>query len=165
MVSLEIKSLHHERCKERSDIKIRQLIFVVVAVDHRQKVVTWELLANHNWWIKSNFENEVAMFCSCIGLFTLLTAEYSIARIMLWLQAKISMLMWKMESTWPYTKNCRQLRNAESKRNHLLQGGAHQWVIQHPLVSPENIHTSNTALAERVALFIRSAHTCTHTWA
>jgi hypothetical protein len=49
----------------------------------------------------------------------------------------------------PYTKNYRKLRNAESWRSSLLKRRTHQVVIQHQMVSPENIHTSDILQTEQ----------------
>lgn len=54
----------------------------------------------------------------------------------------------------PYTKNKRQLRNAESGGHSVPQGRAHQLVSQHQNVSPENIHTSNIYSLSRLHLCI-----------
>jgi hypothetical protein len=43
----------------------------------------------------------------------------------------------------PHTKNYRQLRNAESRRNRLPQGKEQQLVIQYQVVSPENMYINN----------------------
>ena len=42
----------------------------------------------------------------------------------------------------PYTKNHTQVRKAESRRNYLPQGRAHQFVIQYQMLLSENVHTS-----------------------
>lgn len=49
------------------------------------------------------------------------------------------------KSKWSqlYTKNDRQLRDAEGRRNSLPQKRAHQLVIQHQMVSTENVHASS----------------------
>jgi hypothetical protein len=47
----------------------------------------------------------------------------------------------------PYTNNYRQLRSAESGRESLPKGGAHQLVVQYQMVSLKNIHTRNTIQA------------------
>ena len=58
----------------------------------------------------------------------------------------------------PYTKNYRPLRDAESGRNSLPQGRAHQLVIQYQMVSLENRHTHNIIQAEQgVFMYIRHA--------
>lgn len=47
------------------------------------------------------------------------------------------------------TKNYRQLRDAESRRNSLTQGRAHALGIQYQMVGPENVHTSNIIQTEQ----------------
>lgn len=42
-----------------------------------------------------------------------------------------------------YTKNYRQPKNAESRRNRLTQRKAHLLAVQYQIVNPENTHTSN----------------------
>jgi hypothetical protein len=42
-----------------------------------------------------------------------------------------------------YTKNYRQLRNPEWRRNSLLQGRAHLFVTPYLMISPENKCTNN----------------------
>lgn len=42
-----------------------------------------------------------------------------------------------------YTKNYRQPKNAENRRNHLTQRKAHLLAVQYQTVNPENTHTSN----------------------
>lgn len=54
-----------------------------------------------------------------------------------------------------YTKNCRQLMNAENRRNSLSQGWTYELVNQHQIICPENIH--------RVTLFRFYLHLGTHT--
>ena len=44
---------------------------------------------------------------------------------------------------WTYTKNHRQLRATESKRNNLSQGKACHLAIQHQMVGLENLNTNN----------------------
>lgn len=44
----------------------------------------------------------------------------------------------------PYTRNDRQLRNAENGRIHLPQGREHQFIIQYQMINPENIHVTLT---------------------
>ena len=39
-----------------------------------------------------------------------------------------------------HTKKCRELRNAESRKNNLLWRGTHQLIIQYQMVSPERIY-------------------------
>lgn len=43
----------------------------------------------------------------------------------------------------PFTKNHKQLREAESRRNRLTQERVHQLVIQHQVVRPAIMHSSN----------------------
>lgn len=58
--------------------------------------------------------------------------------------------------TQPYTRNYRKQRDAESKRNSLLQGKAQQLIIQYPVGSPENVHTRNIVRTEQV--IFRNTH-------
>lgn len=52
----------------------------------------------------------------------------------------------------PFTKNCRQLRNAKSGRKSLFsQGRAHQMITQYQVLSPENTHTNSVIQTEQVA--------------
>lgn len=53
------------------------------------------------------------------------------------------MLMWRLKAHWlqPYTKSCRQLRNAAKRRNQLPWGRTHGFVSQDKMISPENSHT------------------------
>lgn len=44
----------------------------------------------------------------------------------------------------PSTKNGRQLRKAESRKDHLPQGRTHRLVTQYQVISPKNIHTQVT---------------------
>lgn len=55
---------------------------------------------------------------------------------------------WTCQSGWRqltrpplHTKGCRHLREAESRRNSLPQGRAHQLVIHYQVVRPQNKHT------------------------
>lgn len=52
----------------------------------------------------------------------------------------------------PYTKNCRQLRKAESGRDGLPEGRACQLVVLCQLVSPDNTHTSHIMWGEQVII-------------
>lgn len=56
----------------------------------------------------------------------------------------------------PYTKYCRQLRNAGSERGGLPQGraAAHQMVVQCQTVSPENTQTGSIVWTEQVLFSI-----------
>jgi hypothetical protein len=67
----------------------------------------------------------------------------------------------KHTGTHPYTKNHRQLRNAE-ECNSLSQARAHLLVIQYQTVSLENRHINNTVLTTGYFIF-RNTHTHTHT--
>ena len=58
----------------------------------------------------------------------------------------------------PYTKHYRQLRNAESGKNSLPQGGAHQWIIQYQLMSHESIDSSN--ITQAVQVIFRKIYIC-----
>lgn len=51
-----------------------------------------------------------------------------------------------------YTKNYKQLRNAEGGRNSLLQGRAHHLIIQYQMANSENISASNITQMEQVML-------------
>lgn len=46
----------------------------------------------------------------------------------------------KMTKPQPYPKNYKQIRNAKSKRNNLLQGKEQSLVVYYQTWSPENIH-------------------------
>lgn len=59
-----------------------------------------------------------------------------------------------------YTKNCRQLMNAENRRNGLSQGWAYELVNQHQIICPENIHRSDII---QILFAFRNSHTYTHT--
>lgn len=47
-----------------------------------------------------------------------------------------------------YTRNYRQLKNTETRRNNLPQIRAHQKALQYQMANPENIHTSNITQTE-----------------
>lgn len=51
-----------------------------------------------------------------------------------------------------YTKSYKQLRDAERGRDRLLQGGAHQLVMQYQMASPENMLTINIIQTEKVII-------------
>lgn len=61
-------------------------------------------------------------------------------------------LNWLGKSPRPQclTKDCRQLREAESRRVDLSKGRAHQLVFQHQMASHENTYTSNIVWTEEV---------------
>lgn len=61
--------------------------------------------------------------------------------------------MGKPMTPQPYTKDCRQLRKAESRRS-FPQGRAQQLVTQYQIVSQENIHISNIKGIEQVIVTI-----------
>jgi hypothetical protein len=68
----------------------------------------------------------------------------------------------KFAKPQPYTKNNKQFRNAESRRNNLPQGRSYQLIVQYQIVSPENnIHTSNIQTKEAI---FRNIHVYTHTY-
>ena len=69
----------------------------------------------------------------------------------------------KVHRPQPYPKYYRQLRKSGSKRNSLPQGRAHQLIIQHQIVIPENIHRNN--IIQTKQLIFRNIHVCTHTYA
>jgi hypothetical protein len=52
----------------------------------------------------------------------------------------------------PCSKNCRQLRSAESGMNSLPQGRACQLVIQYQIGTPEKVHTNNIMQNKQVGL-------------
>lgn len=58
------------------------------------------------------------------------------------------MLMRMGES--PYMKSYRQAKTAESPRNTLSRGSAHQLIIQYQMVLSENIHESNITWTRQV---------------
>lgn len=64
--------------------------------------------------------------------------------------------------TWPqpYTKNDRQLRDSESGSSSLLQGIAHQLVVQFQKLSHENVYTSNIIQTRQV--IFRNSYAYTH---
>jgi hypothetical protein len=51
-----------------------------------------------------------------------------------------------------YTKDYRQLGKAGSGRGGLIQGRAHQSVVQCRMVSPESMHASNIIQTDRLSL-------------
>jgi hypothetical protein len=50
----------------------------------------------------------------------------------------------------PSSKNYRQLKIDEGRKNALPQRGAHLLVIQHQMLSSENMHTNNVIQMENV---------------
>lgn len=81
-------------------------------------------------------------------------------------RTRTGMLEWMAErtdgSTQPYTKNYRQVKSTEKRRNSLPQGRAHELVSQCCMVSSKKIHTSNTVQIEKVILRYMHIHICMH---
>lgn len=65
----------------------------------------------------------------------------------------------------PYMKGYKKRRKDACRRNGLPQGKAHQLVLQHQIVSPEDIYASNHILmVKAVSLYLgRLAYTLTCT--
>lgn len=59
----------------------------------------------------------------------------------------------------PHTKNSRQQRKAGSRTGSLFPGRAHQVLVQHQIVFPENIYTSNAGTEQ---VILRNTHTHVH---
>lgn len=55
-------------------------------------------------------------------------------------------------------KNCSQIRNAKSKRNHFPYGAADKWVIQYQIVS-HTLHTGGAVHSEQVILSNMNVYT------
>ena len=69
------------------------------------------------------------------------------------------MLLDRGEAHKTYMKNYRLLKNPESRRNSLLQGRAHQLVIQYQIVSTENKHPSDAVQTEQFVFTCLGTHT------
>jgi hypothetical protein len=69
------------------------------------------------------------------------------------------MLLDRGEAHKTYMKNYRLLKNPESRRNSLLQGQAHQLIIQYQIVSTENKHPSDAVQTEQFVFTCLGTHT------